>query len=115
MTGPSFLNFDGAVLPVGQGILTADNRGFRYGDGLFETMLAIEGRVRLWPYHFERLLSGMRMLRFEPTAQFVTAIEQQEGSRKDGTLLLSIVHFHGEGSRSRAPDQRAKLHGKNHN
>ena len=71
------MNFDGAILPVGQGILTADNRGFRYGDGLFETMLAIEGRVRLWPYHFERLLSGMRMLRFEPTAQFTTAIEQQ--------------------------------------
>jgi len=71
------MNFDGAILPVGQGILTADNRGFRYGDGLFETMLAIEGRIRLWPYHFERLLSGMRMLRFEPSAQFTTAIEQQ--------------------------------------
>jgi branched-chain amino acid aminotransferase len=75
--GPSFLNFDGAVLPAGQGILTADNRGFRYGDGLFETMLAGEGRIRLWRYHFERLLSGMRMLRFEPTAQFTSAIERQ--------------------------------------
>ncbi len=71
------MNFDGAVLPAGQSVLTADNRGFRYGDGLFETMLAGGGRIRLGPYHFERLLSGMRTLRFEPTAQFASAIERQ--------------------------------------
>jgi len=88
MTGPSFLNFDGAVLPAGQGILTADNRGFRYGDGLFETMLAGEGRIRLWPYHFERLLSGMRMLRFEATTQFTAAIEKQ---------ILELCALNGDG------------------
>jgi branched-chain amino acid aminotransferase len=77
MTRPIMMNFDGAVLPAGQDILTADNRGFRYGDGLFETMLAGGGRIRLGPYHFERLLSGMRTLRFEPAAQFASAIERQ--------------------------------------
>jgi aminodeoxychorismate lyase len=92
MTGPSFLNFNGAVLPVGQSILTADNRGFRYGDGLFETMLAGEGRIRLWPYHFERLLSGMRMLRFEATSKFTTAIEQQ---------ILELCAVNGDGGHSR--------------
>jgi branched-chain amino acid aminotransferase len=88
MTGSSFLNFDGAVLPAGQGILTADNRGFRYGDGLFETMLVSEGRIRLWAYHFERLLSGMRMLRFEATTQFTAAIEQQ---------ILELCAVNGDG------------------
>jgi branched-chain amino acid aminotransferase len=77
MPRPIMMNFDGAVLPAGQSVLTADNRGFRYGDGLFETMLAGGGRIRLGPYHFERLLSGMRTLRFEPTAQFASAIERQ--------------------------------------
>ena len=77
MTRPIMMNFDGAVLPAGQGVLTADNRGFRYGDGLFETMLAGGGQIRLGPYHFERLLLGMRMLRFEPAAQFASAIERQ--------------------------------------
>ena len=90
------MNFDGAVLPAGQGILTADNRGFRYGDGLFETMLAVGGRIRLGPYHFERLLSGMRMLRFEPVAQFASAIERQ-------ILELCVINGHtgtggGEGA-----------------
>jgi branched-chain amino acid aminotransferase len=77
MTRAIMMNFDGAVLPAGQGVLTADNRGFRYGDGLFETMLAGGGRIRLGPYHFERLLSGMRTLRFEPAAPFASAIERQ--------------------------------------
>jgi branched-chain amino acid aminotransferase len=106
------MNFNGAILPVGQGILTADNRGFRYGEGLFETMLAIEGRVRLWPYHFERLLSGMRMLRFEPTAQFTTAIEQQilelcvvNGAGAEAAYSrVRLTVFRGDGSLTDAID-----------
>jgi branched-chain amino acid aminotransferase len=106
------MNFDGAVLSAGQGILTADNRGFRYGDGLFETMLAIEGRIRLWPYHLERLLSGMRMLRFEPTAQFATAIEQQilelcavNGDVAEGACSrVRLMVFRGDGSLTDAID-----------
>lgn len=86
MMRPIMMNFDGEVLPASQGILTADNRGFRYGDGLFETMLAGEGRIRLWPYHFERLLSGMRMLRFESTAQFTSSIERQ---------IIELCHVNG--------------------
>ena len=88
------MNFDGAVLPAGQNVLTADNKGFRYGDGLFETMLAGGGRIRLGPYHFERLLSGMRTLRFEPPAQFASAIERQ-------ILELCVINGHTGHSRVR--------------
>jgi len=64
--------------------------------------LAIEGRVRLWPYHFERLLSGMRMLRFEPTAQFTTAIEQQ-------ILELCAVNGHVGATGTEATYSRVRL------
>jgi branched-chain amino acid aminotransferase len=60
-----FINYNGNLLPSGQPLLTANNRGFRYGDGLFETMLVKPGGVRLKHFHFERLISGMRLLRFE--------------------------------------------------
>ena len=97
------MNFDGVVLPAGQGVLTADNRGFRYGDGLFETMLAGGGQIRLGPYHFERLLLGMRMLRFEPAAQFASTIERQilelcAINSEAGYSRVRLTVFRGDGS-----------------
>ena len=38
----------------------------RYGDGLFETIRIKDGRIVLADLHFERLLSGARLLQFEP-------------------------------------------------
>jgi branched-subunit amino acid aminotransferase/4-amino-4-deoxychorismate lyase len=60
-----FLNFNGEVREAGVALLRTDNRGFRYGDGLFETMLFRGGRIRLGQYHFERLVGGMRLLGLE--------------------------------------------------
>lgn len=42
----------------------ADNRGYRYGDGLFETMKFFHGEILLAPYHFERLFSSLELLKF---------------------------------------------------
>jgi branched-chain amino acid aminotransferase len=50
---------NGKLLPAGEPVLMADNRGYRYGDGLFETMKMIKGRLILGNYHFERLFNGM--------------------------------------------------------
>jgi branched-chain amino acid aminotransferase len=114
MTRPIMMNFDGTVLPAGQSILTADNRGFRYGDGLFETMLVGVGRIRLWPYHFERLLSGMQLLRFESTASFTAAIERQilelcavnnnGGAGEAAYSRVRLTVFRGDGSLTDAID-----------
>lgn len=41
------------------------NRGYRYGDGLFETMVGTEGKLPLWKYHMVRLLTGMRGLGYK--------------------------------------------------
>jgi branched-chain amino acid aminotransferase len=65
-----FINFNGNILRSDTAILTADNRGFRYGDGLFETMKVVQGRLLLERYHFERLLSGIRLLQFGPSPSF---------------------------------------------
>lgn len=37
------------------GSLPLSDRGLAYGDGLFETMLAVAARIALWPRHFSRL------------------------------------------------------------
>ena len=37
--------------------ITYSNRGFRYGDGLFETIAFINGRPRLLEHHLQRMAS----------------------------------------------------------
>jgi 4-amino-4-deoxychorismate lyase len=43
-----------------------DDRGFQYGDGLFETIAVRHGEPRLWPYHLERLSAGCARLSLQP-------------------------------------------------
>ena len=56
---------NGKLIPAGEPALMADNRGYRYGDGLFETMKMINGKIILEKYHFERLFSGIKLLKFK--------------------------------------------------
>jgi len=49
-----------------QPLLTAEDRSFRYGDGLFESIVAFDGVVPLLPYHYERLQHSCEMLFMRP-------------------------------------------------
>jgi branched-chain amino acid aminotransferase len=54
--------FEGKFYEAGAPLFTAANRGFRYGDGIFETIKVFRGQVLLKDFHFERLDLGMKML-----------------------------------------------------
>ena len=43
-------------------MIPADDRGFTLGDGLFETILFVDGAPRLWGEHFDRLARGCAVL-----------------------------------------------------
>lgn len=73
----NYLCLDGKILPADQPVLMADNRGYRYGDGLFETMRVVRGKVALEEYHFNRLFAGLKLLRFD-IPSFLTAQKLQE-------------------------------------
>jgi len=44
------------------GYVSIDDRGFQYGDGLFETVAIRGGETRLWPFHMDRLGRGCKLL-----------------------------------------------------
>ena len=48
-----------------QPILNAGNRGFKYGDGLFETMRMCAGRLQFAAQHADRLHAGMKALKID--------------------------------------------------
>ncbi len=66
----SSVYFNGKILPAEQALIGAGNRGFRYGDGLFETMRVVNGRIALQELHFERLFAGLSVLQFDLPALF---------------------------------------------
>lgn len=53
-------------------------RALYYGDALFETMRAYDGRVALWPYHWARLERGLVALGFSVPAEWTTDFWQAQ-------------------------------------
>ena len=66
----NYFNCNGKVLKEGALVVGADNRGLRYGDGLFETIKMINGKLILEDEHFARLWKGMQTLQFEISKHF---------------------------------------------
>lgn len=46
-----------------EAVISIDDRGFLYGDGLFETIRVYERELFLWPDHIKRWLAGCKALR----------------------------------------------------
>lgn len=51
-------------------LISTDNRSFRYGDGLFETMLWKNGAIRFLDEHVQRLQKGMKLIQLEDAYKF---------------------------------------------
>ncbi len=51
-------------------VVSSANRGLRYGDGLFETIQSINGKILNAGFHFERLFSGLSLLQFDIPKHF---------------------------------------------
>ncbi|WP_316801331.1 aminotransferase class IV [Pedobacter frigidisoli] len=46
-------------------VLTASNRGFKFGDGLFESMRMIDNKLQFADLHADRLVGGMKALKID--------------------------------------------------
>ncbi|HTR30522.1 MAG TPA: aminotransferase class IV [Puia sp.] len=109
-----FLNFNGEVREEGAALITAGNRGFRYGDGLFETMLVREGRLRLGKYHLERLATGMRLLRLDFPSPWSLAVLEEcirelclQNELGDAPVRARLTVFRGGSGPYNTPDREA--------
>ena len=60
-----FINFNGDIVPIDQQVLTVANRGFKYGDGLFESMRLIKGELKFAELHSERIRKGLKLLKMD--------------------------------------------------
>jgi 4-amino-4-deoxychorismate lyase len=83
--------------------LAANDRGFHYGDGVFETALLADGRVRFLDDHLQRLFDGCARLGIgaPDRASLVADIDRVTASLRSG--VLKIIVSRGEGARGYRP------------
>ncbi|MCB4808570.1 aminotransferase class IV [Tamlana sp. 62-3] len=71
------INFNG-TLQNENNILSPNNRGYAYGDALFETVKVSHGKILFWEDHYFRLMASMRILRMEIPMRFTMEFLESE-------------------------------------
>ena len=72
------VNFNGTLHDNASNLLSLENRGYAYGDALFETLKVVHGKVLFWEDHYFRLMSSMRILRMEIPMGFTMEFLESE-------------------------------------
>src|SRR5688572_15162078 len=97
-----FALINGEFIPEERARISIFDRGFVYGDGLFETLRVHRGRIFRWPQHWQRLSQGADYLRI-PLPGTSAAAEALAGElvtrNQTSEGLLRIVLTRGAGPR----------------
>jgi len=64
------VNINGNIIKSEDASLSILNRGFNYGDAVFETIKVSHGKILFWEDHYFRLMASMRILRMEIPMNF---------------------------------------------
>lgn len=71
------INYNGEIQQTSPAI-SAKNRGFLYGDGVFELVKYVEGTIFFWEEHYLRLMATMRIARMEIPSNFTLEFLEAE-------------------------------------
>ena len=84
-----FLN--GEFVPEEKAVVSVFDRGFLFGDGLFEAMLVRRGEIFRWDQHIERFQRGVDLLKlavpYSPKELFRYSMQLIERNRMPECLL----------------------------
>jgi branched-chain amino acid aminotransferase len=99
----TWFNFNGKLFKEDTAVISSENRGLRYGDGLFETMKLKNGQLILSDEHFARLWKGLQTLQFELPKHFtpeklaeeIHALAKKNQLEKAARVRINIVRGNG--------------------
>ena len=98
-----YFNYNGRFFADDEPVLSKADRSYRYGDGLFETMKLINGYILLEDHHFERLFSGLGVLKFHIPVLFtkqkiekeIKELSKKNECERSARIRLSISRGNG--------------------
>lgn len=79
------------------------DRGFQYGDGVFETMRVRRRRVRLLDYHLDRLYEGCARLKIRAPLKRALRSELERHAALRSDAVLKLIVTRGIGPRGYRP------------
>lgn len=85
--------------------LETENRGFNFGDAIFETVKLSNGKLLFWEDHYFRLMASMRIMRMEIPMSFTLEYFEDEvqklvnanAEKIDSARVKIVVYRVGEG------------------
>lgn len=72
------INLNGTLVAPKNASLSISNRGFTYGDSVFETLRVISGKIMFWEDHYFRFMASMRIMRMEIPPTFSPEFLEEE-------------------------------------
>lgn len=99
----NFVNLNGKILKESEVSISCNNKTFRYGNGFFETMKWMDGRILLEQFHFERMFETINALSYNLSKKinsifFVNAINELISKNEIQLLArIRITFFENEG------------------
>ncbi len=94
----SIVYLNGQFLPRNEAKLSVDERGFFFGDGVYEVTRVVRGRLFEWERHARRLTRGLRELRIDAGLDLDTIrslqerlIRENQLTEGQGTVYLQIT------------------------
>lgn len=99
----NYFNCNGKLFEAHTAVIGPDNRGLRFGDGLFETLKCSKGQLLMADEHFARLWKGMQVLQFQVPKLFSPDTLQEEISallKKNGhqqSARIRVTVYRGDG------------------
>ena len=78
------------------------DRGIHYGDGLFETMALIDGRIAFLEKHYQRLVTGCKTLGLTPPSLQVLQADIEKLNVQADRAVVKLILTRGVGGRGYA-------------
>jgi branched-subunit amino acid aminotransferase/4-amino-4-deoxychorismate lyase len=94
---------NGKLIEQNQPLILPDNRAFRYGEGLFETMRWQFDSIPLFEYHWKRLTESLPLLYFELPVHFTAGYLKEQiqklckKNHHTQSARIRLTIFKGEG------------------
>lgn len=100
----TYVALNGHIVSLSEARISPEDRGFRFGDGAFETIRVTKGRPYLLHAHLKRLEEGLQILQIHASLQDAPSLATaliEKNQVTEGVLRIAVSR--GEGSRGYLP------------